>query len=114
MLMNNRLIPMSILIIILFILFDGLSIMALGKLVETNSLKEALNFKLTNLKIKELGLKNYIMYYLEFVIVSFIFMIISGFIGLMPYIGFFVVGFIITPYYFMFKYREFGLIYKKE
>ena len=57
MLMNNRLIPMSILIIILFILFDGLSIMALGKLVETNSLKEALNFKLTNFKIKELGLK---------------------------------------------------------
>ena len=114
MLMNNSLILMSILIIILFIIFDGLSIMAVGRLVETNSLKEALNFKLTHLKIKELGLKNYIMYYLEFVIVSFIFMIISGFIGLMPYIGFFVVGFLITPYYFMFKYREFGLIYKKE
>lgn len=114
MLMNYSLISMSILIIILFILFDGLSVMALGKLVETNSLKEALNFKLNSLKLKELGLKNYLLYYLEFLIVSFIFMIISGFIGLIPFIGFFLVGFIITPYYFMFKYREFALIYREE
>jgi len=100
--------------LILFIIFDGMTFMGLGKLAQTGSLKEGLNIKSTYYKLKYFGWKKFTKWYLKFIILSLAFAILSGIIGIIPYVGFFIVSFFITPFYLMFKYREIGEIYVKK
>lgn len=112
-LIDYDLILTSVVALILFIIFDGLSFMSLGRLAETGSFREGLKLSLAKDKLKQMGLKNYVIWYVEFIIFSLAFLIVTGVIAEIPYLGWFVIGFILTPYYFMFKYREIGLIYIK-
>jgi hypothetical protein len=112
--LNRGLIITPIIGLILFIIFDGMTFMALGKLAETKSLKKALNIKSTYYKLKTYGWKKYTKWYLKFIILTLIFISITALIGLIPYIGFIIISFLLTPYYLMFKYREIGEIYIKK
>ncbi|MBX7077240.1 MAG: DUF4013 domain-containing protein [Methanobacteriaceae archaeon] len=112
-LMEHDLILTSFVALILFIIFDGLSFMSLGRLAETGSFREGLRLSLASEKLKQMGLKNYTMWYIEFILFSLIFIGISSLVAEIPYIGLIIVAFVLTPYYFMFKYREIGLIYTK-
>lgn len=112
-LLGNDLFLTGITALILFIIFDGLSFMSLGRLAETGSFKEGLRLHLAYEKLKKMGFKSYAVWYFEFILFSLGFLLVTGFFATLPYIGVFIVGFILTPYYFMFKYREIGVIYQK-
>jgi hypothetical protein len=98
--------------LIIYIIFDGLTFMAYGRLAETGSLKKSLNLKLIYYKFVTYGWKNFTKWYIQFLIIAEIFLLISALLSLIPYVGFIIVSFLVTPYYLMFKYRSIGDMYE--
>ncbi len=96
----------------IYIICDGLTFMAFGRLAETGSIKKALNLKLIYYKFVTYGWKKYIIWYIEFLIIANIFLISSQLLSLIPYAGFVIISFLITPYYLIFKYRSIGDMYE--
>ena len=103
-----------IITLIIFIISDGLTFMALGRLAETDSLKKAFELDITFQKLQDYGWKKFARWYMKFIILTISFVIITTIVSSIPFLGFIIVSFLLTPYYLMFKYREIGEIYIKD
>ncbi len=100
--------------IVLFVIFGALEIIGECRLAESNSLSEGLNIKEVVSDISDIGLGNFVIWLVLFVIISLILAIIYGFISIIPFIGLIISSIIVSPFIAIFTSRSMGLIYANK
>lgn len=103
---------LTIVTLIIGIIYTIIITIAIGRLAETDSLKEAFNIKAIFNKIGEIGWGKYIVWLIILFIILMIIGAISGLLTAIPIIGMIISTFVITPYLYIFSSRALGLLYK--
>jgi hypothetical protein len=110
---TNFLIVLIVLTVV-YIIFSLLFLIAKAIFAETESLGAAINITNVFNKIKEITLKNYIIWVVIFTIISCILLGLTELVSIIPYIGIIIVALIINPFVEMFSARSLGLIYNES
>ena len=110
-------IALLILLLLLFlVVFNLLIIVALlgilgaVRFARTGSIREGIRFSQILTTIRTMGWLSYILSLIIFTVAEFIYIVITGILSLIPYIGW-ILGLIITPVFLIFSARYFSLIY---
>jgi len=97
-------------LLIISLFFILISIVRLSK---TDSIKEALNFKELITDLSNIGVGNYIILLILYLVIMIVLSFIFGIIAIIPFIGIIMFALILAPYLIFFSARTFGLIYKE-
>lgn len=104
----------GVIAIILFILFSLFYYVALARMAEHETLYSALNIKSVIDTLGDIGWSKYITWYvLVLIITSFIGLIHSLITTFIPYVGWYIGTFILTPFALLFLFKSIGLIYNE-
>lgn len=95
-------------------IFTLLLIVAISRLAETDSLKAALKIDEVFKDIEKIGIGNYIVWAVLYLIIGIVISIFSFIILLIPIIGILVYFLVIIPYIIMFSARTVGLLYNES
>ncbi|WP_299523795.1 DUF4013 domain-containing protein [uncultured Methanobrevibacter sp.] len=96
---------------ILMVIFSFLYYMGVCRLAKYNSLSAGADIPEAARDLKKVGIGRVIGWAVLLVILIFIFNLIGGFIGLIPYVGVLISGFLISTYISFMIYRSVGLLY---
>lgn len=102
-----------IILFILGLIFSFFFVMSLSRMVDTESLKEALNFRAVLKTMKTIGWGTYITWFIVISLYLIMFGCIRILLGLIPYVGLLVACLVIFPYTILFASRAIGLVYKQ-
>jgi hypothetical protein len=97
-------------VFILFVIVILFGILGAVRFARTGSIREGIRFSAILTTIRTIGWLSYIILLIGFVIAMFIYAIITGFLSIMPYIGW-VLVLIINPFFMIFTARYFSLVY---
>lgn len=98
---------------ILFIIFVLLYYMGMCRLAKYNSLSEGADILESARDLRRVGIGRIIVWGILICIVTFIGSIIEGFLGMIPYIGVLIAGFLVSTYVSFVAYRSVGLLYSE-
>ncbi|MDR2966976.1 MAG: DUF4013 domain-containing protein [Methanobacteriaceae archaeon] len=103
-----------LIVFIISIIFQLLLYIAMGKLAETDSLSDAINFIDVFNKIGEIGWANYIIWIIINCIILAIIGFIMGIISIIPIIGALIAFVLFIPYIVIYHSRALGLLYNES
>ena len=101
----------AVLVIILFIVFSILEMVAMARFADTDSLDEALKIGAVIDDIKRIGILNIIAFLIIAFIIVFVAIIVGSLISLIPYIGIIITSVIVMAFVVLFYYKALGLLY---
>lgn len=101
----------AVLVIILFIVFSILEMVAMARFADTDSLDEALKIGAVIDDIKRIGILNIIAFLIIAFIIVFVAIIVGSLINLIPYIGIIITSVIVMAFVVLFYYKALGLLY---
>lgn len=101
----------AVLVIILFIVFSILEMVAMARFADTGSLDEALKIGAVIDDIKRIGILNIIAFLIIAFIIVFVAIIVGSLINLIPYIGIIITSVIVMAFVVLFYYKALGLLY---
>lgn len=102
-----------IILFILGLIFSFFFVMSLSRMVDTESFKEAFNFRAVLETMKTIGWSTYITWFIVISLYLIILACIRILLGLIPYVGLLVACLVIFPYTILFASRAIGLVYKQ-
>jgi hypothetical protein len=112
-LINSPYIFTNVLLFILNIIFVFFFVIAIARMIDMESLKEAFNFTAIIDTMKTIGLEDYGIWFVLFLLYLLVLSCIRILIASIPYIGFVLACLIVIPYTILFAGRSVGLIYKR-
>ncbi|MCL2156606.1 MAG: DUF4013 domain-containing protein [Methanobrevibacter sp.] len=111
---NPKILIVIVIASFLYILFSLLFLIGKAVLAETNSLTAAGNMIDIFKKIGKISWKDYLIWFVIFVAISYILIFLSELIAVIPLIGIIIVTLFINPYVEIFSARTLGLIYNES
>ena len=101
----------AVVFIVLFIIAEIFLTMAIPHFVKNESLASGLDIKAVFSKITSIGWGNYIIFLIALTIVATIIEIIATIIGVIPYVGILISGFVLNSFLSLFMARAIALVY---
>jgi len=102
-----------VLIFIVTLIFAYTFVMGVARMIDMESFKEGLNIPKIFGTIRTIGRRNYFAWFVLFILYLLVLTCIRILIGVIPWIGLFLVCLIVIPYTILFAGRSIGLIYKQ-